>query len=74
MTTYAIFRHGSNAANQSMTQRMLVDVREATSAERAKQDCGVNCYNNQFLSAKPVSKLTASEREELKDFSIYGAE
>lgn len=68
MTTYVIFRHGSNAANQPMTPRALVAVVEDASADAAVAACEVECYNNQHLEAKLASRLTAAEREELREW------
>jgi hypothetical protein len=74
MTSYVIFRHGSNSANQSMTGRALVDLIEAKSAEAAAAESRVDCYSNQHLSAKPVSRLTAEEKEELRSFEEIEAQ
>jgi hypothetical protein len=74
MASYAIFRHGSNSANQSMTERLLVDLIEAKSAEAAVTESKVDCYNNQYLSAKPASRLTAEEKEELRSFEELEAQ
>lgn len=70
MACYAIFRHGSNAANQTMTQIMCVAAVEATTRQNAilaARAEGVDCYNNQHLEAKPYSLLNAEETEELND-------
>lgn len=67
MPSYVIFRHGSNAANQSMRQVKPVFACEAVDSDEAKQkarDAGVDCYNNQFLSWKHASRCKAAERLE----------
>jgi len=66
MTTYIAYRHGSNAANQSMRQVAPVLVVEAESADAARDKAReiVNCYNNQYLSIKPASRCSAADRQE----------
>lgn len=51
MTSYLIYRHGSNAANQSMTPKMAVGIVEADTYDEARRIAGeqVNCYANQHL-------------------------
>ena len=58
-TKYAIYRHGSNAANQSMCPKMLVGTIEATNRKEAckRMYDKVTVYNNQWLSAIPFSRL-----------------
>lgn len=73
MATYAIFRHGSNTANQPMTAVALVDKVEAKTSEEAVTASQVDCYNNQHLSAKLVSRLSVSEREELQSWEELDA-
>lgn len=50
---YLVYRHGSNAANQSMCEKMPVAIVEADSAAEACDASGedAHCYNNQWLSA-----------------------
>lgn len=71
--TIVIFRHGSNACNQSMCNRELVAiVIGTTSYDKAKEvaskhvDC--HCYNNQYLTGKALSHLNSEELEELQVF------
>ena len=56
---YAIYRHGSNAANQSACPKMIVGTITASSrAEACKlMHDRVTVYNNQWLSAVPFSRL-----------------
>jgi hypothetical protein len=56
MSDFIIFRHGSNAANQTMTPVAAVGTEEAETAEQAKAQAAerINCYNNQHLEARPV--------------------
>ena len=59
---YLIYRHGSNAFNQSMTQAMAVAiVNDAPNETEARRFAGesipaASCYNNQHLEAVPVSR------------------
>ena len=69
--TFVIFRHGSNAANQSMRQVAPVFICEAVDSDAAKQaarDAGVSLYNNQYLSWKHASRCKASERQEAREY------
>ncbi len=61
---YAVYRHGSNAANQSMCLKRIVGTIEATSrAEACKLMADkVTVYNNQWLSAVPFSRLGKAEQ------------
>ena len=58
-TKYAIYRHGSNSANQSMCPKMLVGTIEATNRKEACKLMSdkVTVYRNQWLSAVPLSRL-----------------
>jgi len=67
LTTYVVFRHGSNAANQGMRERMPVAFVEATSAEQAVARCDANCYVNQRLTAQPVSRAPRADIRELQE-------
>jgi hypothetical protein len=58
---YAVYRVGSNAANQGMRERLLVDVITAASREAAKAECAVHCYANQRLEAVPVSRVSSED-------------
>lgn len=69
-TTYVVYRHGSNAANQPMTEAMAIGQYVGhgdTSKERvidvvhqAYQEHDI--YNNQYLSAIPVSRCSRLDR------------
>lgn len=77
MSQYIVYRHGCNSANQSRTPVMAVGIWKAnTRAEaivKAHQD--VIVYNNQHLSAKPVSRaskadlIAASEADYARELS-----
>ena len=56
---YAVYRHGSNAANQSLCNKMIVGTIQAGSREEACELMRdkVTVYNNQWLSAVPFSRL-----------------
>jgi len=56
---YVIYRHGSNAANQSACPKMIVGtIRAASRAEACNRMYDkVTVYNNQWLSAVPYSRL-----------------
>jgi len=56
---YAVYRHGSNAANQSMCPKMLVGTIEAINRKEAceRMASRVTVYSNQWLSAIPFSRL-----------------
>lgn len=77
MTKYLIYRHGSNAANQSRINKMAIDIIEAKSQEAAKTIAAGNhtVYNNQFLSAVPESKAKKSDWNyvvEMRSSAIQG--
>lgn len=60
MPTYYVMRHGSNSANQSMCQEMLVHCIIADYKERAYEmlpDAKIECFNNQYLSLWTKSQL-----------------
>jgi len=61
---YAVYRHGANAANQSMCNKRIVGTVTATSREEACRIMGdkVTVYRNQWLSAVPASKLGKAEQ------------
>ena len=68
--TYVIYRHGSNAFNQSMTNVMPIAVwtiprplsRIEDWYERfMKEHPSVNIYNNQYLTAKPFSCVSKAD-------------
>ena len=58
-TKYAIYRHGSNAANQSACPKMIVGTITATNREEAcnRMYDKITVYHNQWLSAIPFSRL-----------------
>lgn len=60
---YYILRHGSNAANQSMTQTMRVAEVKADSEDEALSLAHrrVTCYNNQQLEAIDADMVDAEE-------------
>lgn len=85
MNQYIVYRHGCNSANQSMTPVMAIGIWKATTRAVAivKARREVIVYNNQHLTAKPVSRaskadlIAASEADyarelERKDTHIYG--
>lgn len=63
MNQYIVYRHGCNSANQSMTLVMVVGIWKAdTQAEAiAKASQDVIVYNNQYLSAKPISRASKAD-------------
>jgi hypothetical protein len=66
MKTFVIFRHGLNAANQSMTHAMAVAIVEAKDKHEAIQVAldTVKLYANQYLEARFASRCKQSEIEE----------
>ena len=56
---YVVYRHGSNAANQSACPKMIVGTITATNKKEACELMSdrVTVYNNQWLSAVPFSRL-----------------
>lgn len=65
-----VFRHGSNAANQSMRLVAPVFICEATdgaAAKSAAEAAGVNCYNNQHLSWNFASRCKAADCQEARE-------
>ena len=63
MTSYLIYRHGSNFANQSMCSKLAIAIVDATRKDaaivQAAEDHTV--YANQFLSAVPESKASRED-------------
>lgn len=59
---YVIYRSGSNAANQSMTNEaipvFLVESVSVAAAIKSAMDAGVTCYANQHMTAKPSSRVS----------------
>jgi hypothetical protein len=76
LTSYLVIRHGSNAANQSMTQEMAVGIVDAFSEEAARKIAAANftCYSNQFLSFVSENDLTEDEIEQRNDIYTEDAE
>ena len=72
-TKYAIYRHGSNAANQSMCPKMLVGTIEATNRKEACKlmHDRVTVYNNQWLSAIPFSRLSRAQQQIALERDMY---
>ena len=72
MRTYFVTRHGSNAANQSMTPVAVIGRVEASSYDvamkRAKEKFGDKCYNNQYLGVKAASRFPREERDAAWEF------
>lgn len=68
MKTYLIYRHGSNAANQSMAPTMAAAIVDANSAEEAKAEAlpYITLYANQYLSAVCEDDFDDADYEELQ--------
>jgi hypothetical protein len=65
MTRYVILRHGSNGANQHLTQTMVVGLIEARN-RRAAVDAAADqwtCYNNQYFDPIPWSRAPQWQRD-----------
>lgn len=62
---YIVYRHGSNAANQSMTPVMPVGIWEAASPEEAIQQAAqdVVVYANQYLTARGYRSASHADQE-----------
>jgi hypothetical protein len=64
---YLIYRHGSNAFNQSMTQTEAVAIVNGAPGEtEARRFAGesipvASCYSNQHLEAVPVSRAKKAD-------------
>ena len=75
---YVVYRHGSNAANQHMCNKMIVGTIEARNRKEACRLMSekVTVYRNQWLSAIPFSRLgkkdqvIALERDMYNDVEI----
>ena len=69
-TEYVVYRHGSNAANQSMTQSMPVGIytgegttaRERTEDACRKAEAEHTVYANQYLTAKPLARTSSEDQ------------
>ena len=62
-TEYIVYRHGSNAANQGMTPVMIIGIWEAATRQGAIDKAAeeVVVYNNQHLTATPVSRASRAD-------------
>jgi hypothetical protein len=74
MRPYAIYRHGSNAANQSLCDKAAVDVIEAETRQAAlnlawerSNDNFYTIYYNQFLSAVAFSRLSGENQRDAQE-------
>jgi hypothetical protein len=76
MTSFLIYRHGSNAANQSMTPVSAVAIAEAETAEKAKEIAAENLtvYSNQFLSAVAEAELDDGQLQDWNEVVSRDAE
>jgi hypothetical protein len=76
MTTYIIARIGSNAANQSMIQRMVMGTVEAKNRVEAlsKASSEWNCYSNQRFEIIQISKAKGSDIDAANDADALTAE
>lgn len=75
MVSYLIYRHGSNAANQSMTQTMAVGIVTAETEEAARRiaNDNINCYANQRLSLVAEDDLDDDDKQEWNEVSLRDA-
>ena len=66
MQQYIVIRHGSNAANQSMTPEMICGTVEAGTEEEgyAKAREEWTCYANQQFELRPASECSDEECNE----------
>jgi len=69
MAKWLIYRHGSNAANQGMCDKMAVDIVDAATAEQAVETSDVKCYANQHLTAVSEEDLTDEQIDDWNAFS-----
>lgn len=76
MKSYLIYRHGSNAANQSMAQTSAVGIVDANDAAAAKEIAAENltCYNNQYFEAVLESDLSEKQVEDWNEINSRDAE
>ena len=65
MTTYLIYRQGSNAANQPMTFEAcpvyVVEAPNRAAAVEAARVAGVTQYANQTMEARPASRCSKTD-------------
>lgn len=75
---YIVYRHGSNAANQSMCNRApvaVVNARNATEACKLARESGeFTVYVNQFLSAIPATRVSRENRQAAFEETQGGAQ
>ena len=66
MKVWIVKRHGSNAANQSMTPVMVLGTVKATDSAAAKAAAAEkwSCYNNQFFQVLDLAGRTRREDRE----------
>jgi len=67
MASYLVFRHGSNGANQPMTERMALGWFDGHTGEEACELArrqGETVYGNQRLTYKLASRCTKAEKRE----------
>lgn len=73
--TYVIFRHGSDKANQPMCDVAVLGTVEAQSQDRALDRAWLSerwsIYANQYFTACPVSRCTASDVVEAEECDRY---
>ena len=69
MKTYVVVRHGSNAANQSMIQRMVLGFVEALDDCEAKEKANDHwtCYNNQYFEVIEESEVNVDDWNEANE-------
>jgi len=70
---YVIYRHGSNAANQHMCNKMIVGTIEAHNREEACRLMSdkVTVYRNQWLLAVPLSRLGKKDQMIAAERDLY---
>lgn len=66
MTRYVILRHGSNAANQSMTLTAVLGTVEAPDRRSAVDAAAERwtCYNGQHFDPIPWSRASRRDRDD----------
>lgn len=78
LTSYLIYRHGSNAANQSMCNAMPVCIVDAASRQGAIDAVRANhpeitVYANQYLTAIPKSRVSEQTWNEQLEYDAQRA-
>ena len=76
MTSYLIYRKGSNAANQSMTPKMAVGIVDAVDYDTALRIAGeqIKCYANQNLELVEESEMEGEDFDNWNYISERDAE